>query len=241
MGPATVVPTVNAEGTKPTVAPEATVAPSTAAPAVTPEATVAPSATAPAVAAAPPAVAAAAGITAAEAAAHEALAGVEKLLAETIAKTSSGSIRRHVLMSAATAAIPVNFLDVAALAAVQLSLLADLAGIHKVQFNAEIGRTAIGTLLATVAPTALTGSVLGSMAVSAALSNVPVIGTAVRLLTQPAFNAAFTYTLGKVFHQHFASGGTFLTFDPVKVREYFFNEFKEAQKKGVAQIATGVC
>jgi uncharacterized protein (DUF697 family) len=241
MGPATVVPTVNAEGTKPTVAPEATVAPSTAAPAVTPEATVAPSATAPAVAAAPPAVAAAAGITAAEAAAHEALAGVEKLLAETIAKTSSGSIRRHVLMSAATAAIPVNFLDVAALAAVQLSLLADLAGIHKVQFNAEIGRTAIGTLLATVAPTALTGSVLGSMAVSAALSSVPVIGTAVRLLTQPAFNAAFTYTLGKVFHQHFASGGTFLTFDPVKVREYFFNEFKEAQKKGVAQIATGVC
>jgi uncharacterized protein (DUF697 family) len=231
MGPAT-VPTVKAaEGTKPTVAPEATVAPSAAAPAA---ATAAKEGTETAA----PAVAAAAGITAAEATVHEILAGVEKQLAETIAKTSSGSIRRHVLMSAATAAIPVNFLDVAALATVQLSLLADLASIHKVQFNAEIGRTVIGTLLATIAPTALTGSVLGSFAVSAALSSVPVIGSAVRLLTQPAFNAAFTYTLGKVFHQHFASGGTFLTFDPVKVREYFARELKEAQSKGVKQLAT---
>ena len=159
--------------------------------------------------------------------------GAEKSAADAIEKLASASIRKHVLLSAATAAIPVNFLDIAALAGVQLSLLKDLAGIHSTKFNTEISRSAVGTLLAAVAPTALTNGVMGSMAVRLALCSIPVIGPAVRLLTQPAFNAAFTYALGKVFHMHFASGGTFLTFDPEKVKAYFIKFFKEAREKGV--------
>jgi uncharacterized protein (DUF697 family) len=157
----------------------------------------------------------------------------DKTAAEAIETRASCIIRKHVLMSAATAAIPANFLDIAALAAVQLNLLKELAGIHSLQFNTEISRSAIGTLLAVVAPTALSNGVMGSMAVRLALCSIPVIGPAIRLLTQPAFNAAFTYALGKVFHMHFASGGTFLTFDPEKVKAYFVKFFKEARDKGV--------
>ena len=45
----------------------------------------------------------------------------------------------------------------------------------------------------------------------------------------PVINGATTYAVGKVFTQHFESGGTFLTFDAAKVREYFETQFKEGK------------
>ncbi|AIB15022.1 hypothetical protein ABAZ39_24325 (plasmid) [Azospirillum argentinense] len=140
-------------------------------------------------------------------------------------------IRKHVLLSAAAGVIPLNFVDTAALAVVQLRLLKELSELHGVDFRGDIGRSAVGTLFATVAPTALGGSLLGSMAFNMALRSVPVIGTVTRLATQPAFNSAFTYALGKVFQQHFASGGTFLTFQPEKVKTYFREKFEEARRR----------
>ena len=147
-------------------------------------------------------------------------------------------IRKHVLLSAAAGVIPLNFVDTAALAVVQLRLLKELSELHGIDFRGDIGRSAVGTLFATVAPTALAGSLLSSAALHVALRSVPVIGTVTRLATQPAFNSAFTYALGRVFQQHFASGGTFLTFQPEKVKTYFREKFEEARRrKGAAPEA----
>lgn len=140
-------------------------------------------------------------------------------------------IRHNVLLAAASGIIPVVLLDSAALAGVQLNLLNDLAKLYGVEFRADLGKAAIGTLLATVVPTALGGGLLGSMVFQAAVRAVPVVGPALRLLTQPTFNAAFTYALGKVFARHFASGGTFLTFDPAKAGAYFKEKFNEVRGK----------
>ena len=49
------------------------------------------------------------------------------------------------------------------------------------------------------------------------------------LVAVPGVAAAFTYAVGKVLVQHFASGGTFLDFDPKKVREYFARQFEEGK------------
>ena len=40
---------------------------------------------------------------------------------------------------------------------------------------------------------------------------------------------ATTYAVGKVFIQHFESGGTFLNFNPDSVKEYYETMFKEGQ------------
>ena len=45
----------------------------------------------------------------------------------------------------------------------------------------------------------------------------------------PILAGATTYAVGKVFTQHFATGGTFLNFDPETVREYYYEMFKEGQ------------
>ena len=147
-------------------------------------------------------------------------------------------IRNHVLLSAAAGVIPVAFVDTAAVAVVQLRLLKELSDVYGVSFRADIGRSAVGTLLASVTPALLGGGILGSAAVNAALRSVPVVGTVTRFATQPLFNAAFTYALGKVFQQHFASGGTFLTFDPEKVKTYFREKYDELRRrKGVVPDA----
>ena len=39
--------------------------------------------------------------------------------------------------------------------------------------------------------------------------------------------------IGKLFTQHFASGGTFLDFHPEAVREHFYAEFQKGTKLAV--------
>lgn len=142
-------------------------------------------------------------------------------------------IRNHVLASAATAVVPVYLLDSVALAGVQLNLVRELAKVYGQEFRADLVRPALATLLATVAPKAVANSGL-----SALVANLPVVGTAYRWLALPGFNAAFTYAVGRVFEQHFASGGTFLTFDPAKVKEYFVSQYNKVRGKKAEETAT---
>lgn len=141
-------------------------------------------------------------------------------------------IRNHVLASAATVVVPVYLLDSVALAGVQLNLVRELAKVYGQEFRADLVRPALGTLLATVAPKAVANSGL-----SALVANLPVVGTAYRWLALPGFNAAFTYAVGRVFERHFASGGTFLTFDPAKGKEYFVAQYNKVRGKKVEEAA----
>jgi uncharacterized protein (DUF697 family) len=59
---------------------------------------------------------------------------------------------------------------------------------------------------------------------------IPVVGQTAGGMTMLATGGACTYALGKVFVQHFESGGTFLDFDPEKVKAYFAEKFKEGKK-----------
>jgi hypothetical protein len=63
---------------------------------------------------------------------------------------------------------------------------------------------------------------------------VPFFGSTLGYLTLPLLGGASTYAVGRVFLQHFESGGTFLTFDPEQVRDYFAEQF-EAGKLMVAK------
>ena len=59
------------------------------------------------------------------------------------------------------------------------------------------------------------------------------------MVSTAVFAGASTYAVGKVFTEHFASGGTFLTFDPEKVRKYYEQEFAQGTIK-VEQSFAGV-
>lgn len=141
-------------------------------------------------------------------------------------------IRNHVVAGAATVVVPVVLLDSAALAGVQLNLVRELSKVYGQDFRADLVRPAIATLFATVAPKAVASSGLSLL-----VANIPVIGAAYRWVALPGFNAAFTYAVGRVFQQHFASGGTFLTFDAAKVKAYFVEQYNKVRGKKADEAA----
>ena len=137
-------------------------------------------------------------------------------------------IRNYSLGSIVPSLIPVPLVDLAGVAGIQLKMLHSLARTYGVEFKEEFGRSAVSSLIG--GTVALSTARVASSAVKA----IPGIGSIVGGLTGPAVNGGTTYALGKVFTQHFESGGTFLTFDAAKVRAYFEEQFK----KGKAMIAS---
>lgn len=145
-------------------------------------------------------------------------------------------IRHNVYWSMGAGVIPFAFLDTAAALGVQLKMLKELGDVYDVPFSANAGKSAVTALLASVTGGFVGHKVLGTAALRTLARRTPVIGTIVGLATMPAFYAAFTYAVGKVFNKHFASGGTFLSFN-AKEKEA---EFKEAFEEGKAKASDKV-
>lgn len=132
-------------------------------------------------------------------------------------------VRNYALGSIVPSLVPVPMLDLAAVTAIQLKMLHSLAEIYGLPFKQEFGRSAIASL------TGGTIALSTARVVSSAVKAIPVVGSIVGAATMPVINGGTTYAVGKVFTQHFESGGTFLTFDAAKVREYFEAQFKEGK------------
>jgi uncharacterized protein (DUF697 family) len=141
--------------------------------------------------------------------------------AETITKD-------HVLMSTAAGFVPGPGLDLAASLAIQLALLGRLSRLYDVPYSENVGKGVIFSLISSVG-----GIGVGGTLAMSAVKVVPIVGTALGVLGMPVMMGAFTYALGKVFTQHFATGGTFLDFDAAQHRRYFREMFRRG--RGVAR------
>ncbi len=134
-------------------------------------------------------------------------------------------IRNYMYWSVGAGLVPVPFLDLVAISAVQLKLVCELAKIYEVPFSESRGKAIVGALVGTLVPQSLACSVVGS-----ALKAIPAVGTIAGASTMALSSGAAAWALGKVFVQHFEAGGTLLDFNPDAVREYFRTQFEEGQK-----------
>lgn len=132
-------------------------------------------------------------------------------------------VRYYMGWSAAGGMVPVPGLDMAAVLAAQLKMLSEIGEIYGVPFKQERVRHIVGSLVGSFTPIA-TAQLTGM-----AVKSIPVIGLLASAFWQPALTSASTWALGKVFIQHFESGGTFLTFDPETVRAYFRQQYEAAR------------
>ena len=130
--------------------------------------------------------------------------------------------------AAAAGLIPIPVLDIAAVTGVQIKMISDLAHHYELPFRKERAKVIVGSLLGAISAPALSVATLGLL--GPVLKVVPGIGTVLGVVVTPAFNAAATYAIGRVFVQHFESGGTFLDMDPDKVREHFKAEFEAGKR-----------
>jgi uncharacterized protein (DUF697 family) len=120
-------------------------------------------------------------------------------------------VDRLSLWSGAAGLIPLPLVDVAAVGGVQFYMLRRLSEIYGVPFSDNRGRS----ILASVA-----GAVIPASASTSVIKTLPGIGTVIGALTMPVVSAGATWVIGKLFIQHFASGGTLLDFNPSDYREF---------------------
>ena len=125
-------------------------------------------------------------------------------------------IKKYAAYSAGAGLIPIPTLDMAAIAGVQLKMLADLSAVYDVPFENDRVRPIVAALIGGYAASKNGYGIGGSL-----LKSIPLFGQVFGVLSVPAFGAGLTWAIGRIFMQHFASGGTFLDFDPDKVRAYF--------------------
>ena len=134
------------------------------------------------------------------------------------------TLRNHIIGSMGVGLIPVPIVDLVALTGIQLNMLRKLSKAYDIPFSRNLAKNIIASLIGGVIPVTFTGTLMSLM------KGVPLIGLTVGALTMPILSGATTYAVGKVFIQHFASGGTFLNFNPDEVREYYYEMFKEGQE-----------
>ena len=142
---------------------------------------------------------------------------------------ASQLVDRYSLWSGAAGLIPIPIVDVAAVGGVQIQMLRKLSEIYGVPFSDNMGKSVLASLAGSLIPASTATTT--AMGVGSLMKGIPGLGTIVGALTMPAFSAGATYIIGKVFIQHFASGGTLLDFNPPDYREFI-----KAQKEKLNRL-----
>ncbi|RKZ39142.1 MAG: GTPase [Candidatus Parabeggiatoa sp. nov. 3] len=143
-------------------------------------------------------------------------------LIETKANDANNIVNRYMLGSVAVGIVPIPIVDVVALSSLQVKMLHRLAKLYGVEFSKNLGKSLIASLLGSGIPFALART---------AAKSIPIYGQMTGMISMSLLGGASTYALGKVFIQHFESGGTFLTFDPQKVKAYYAEQLEKGKEK----------
>ncbi len=146
---------------------------------------------------------------------------------ELLAKANE-IVKTNVTYSVVAGLLPIPLVDLAGIAAVQIKMLRDLSEHYKIPFSEHRVKNLLGSLVGTAGVASLTG-VVGSL-----FKAIPIVGAIGGAVTMPVLAGASTYAVGKVFIQHFESGGTFLDFDPTKTRAYYEEQLKEGKAVAAA-------
>ena len=134
-------------------------------------------------------------------------------------------VKKNMLWSMGLSVVPIPAVDLIGVTAFQVKALNELSNLYELPFSEHKIKNVVATLLSGL------GTVyLGQALALSMFKVVPVLGPLAAMTATPLMAGAMTYALGKVFIQHFESGGTFLDFDPKAVRSYFREQFSEGLK-----------
>lgn len=129
-------------------------------------------------------------------------------------------IKNHMIWSMGAGLIPVPIADLFAVSAIQLDMIRQLAKVYEIDFKQTEGKAYI---------TALTGSSLARLG-ARAIKFIPGVGSVLGGVTMAVLSGASSFALGEVFKKHFETGGTFLDFDPQRLKKYYDEKFEKGKE-----------
>ncbi|MEM9274579.1 MAG: DUF697 domain-containing protein [Cyanobacteria bacterium P01_F01_bin.143] len=128
-------------------------------------------------------------------------------------------IRSHVLWSMGGGLIPIPLVDFAAVTAIQLEMLQQLAQLYGVDYTRSNGKAFVS---------ALTGTTIARLGASF-LKALPGVGTVLGGASMSLTSGASTYAVGQVAINHFANAGTLSNFVEDQVKKAYDSAFEKGK------------
>lgn len=142
---------------------------------------------------------------------------------ENKAAKAQSIIRSHVLWSMGGGLIPIPLVDFAAVTAIQLEMLQQLAELYGVNYSKSTGKAFVS---------ALTGTTVARIGASF-LKAIPGVGTVLGGATMSLTSGASTYAVGQVAISHFANSGSLSNF----VEDQLKKAYEEAFQQGKSYVS----
>jgi len=128
-------------------------------------------------------------------------------------------IRTHVLWAVGGGLIPLPLVDFAAVTAIQLEMLQQLARLYDVDYSQSTGKAFVS---------ALTGTTIARLGASL-VKAIPGIGTIIGGASMALTSGASTYAVGQVAINHFSSSGTLNNFAEDQLRKVYDSAFEKGK------------
>jgi uncharacterized protein (DUF697 family) len=148
---------------------------------------------------------------------------IEDLIEENKVLRANEIVKNNIIASMGVSTIPIPVVDLVGLSTIQLNMIHSLCALYEQDFSKSLGKSFIGSLVGSL------GAVPIAAGFASLIKTIPVFGQSIGAISMPFVGGATTYAMGKVFIQHFESGGTFLDFNPTKVKEYFKEQFQNGK------------
>lgn len=129
-------------------------------------------------------------------------------------------VRKHLLLSIGGGLIPIPLVDMAAVTALQVSMLEQLADLYGIGYNRSIAKSFIAAL------TGSTAAKLGSSLIKA----IPGVGTLIGGVAMSATSGASTYAVGQVAISQFEAEGTLADVDIDEAKVAYEEAFEEGKE-----------
>lgn len=142
---------------------------------------------------------------------------------------ASKIVQNHVLWSLSAGLIPVPVADIAAVTAVQMDALKQLATLYGVNYTDDHGKRFVA---------ALSGGALARVGASV-VKAIPGVGTLLGGLSMSAMSGASTYAVCQVAINHFKSDGNFLNV-PVEKAKGLYQDLLTKGKDFVQEVKNGL-
>lgn len=134
-------------------------------------------------------------------------------------------ILSHVVYSMTAGAIPLPLADIAAVTAIQLDMIRQIAAQHGAAYDNDAGKSLI---------TSLAGATLARLGASA-IKAIPGVGTVMGIGAQVILSGASTYALGRVFDSHFSGRGSIFDVNVESMKK----AYQDMLEKG-REVASGL-
>jgi uncharacterized protein (DUF697 family) len=128
-------------------------------------------------------------------------------------------IRSHVLWAMGGGLIPIPLVDFAAVTAIQLELIKQLAELYGVDYSRSSGKTFVS---------ALTGTTIASLGASL-IKAIPGFGSILGGATMSLTSGASTYAVGQVAINHFLNNGTLENFVSDNIKKAYDSAFENGK------------